>query len=223
MEAMRPELFGLVRAVVLIGAAAGALVLACSSFSAESGAGPADEAGADGATSDAPTPPGDAGSDASAEAAALLRNGGFETPNGVACAPGWSVSEGSATTAAGLGVGGSVGCLLCNNKAVSGNGSVLGAPITNPPRGSYTLQAYARQGPDGGAINDYLVLTATLADGGVAQAVPDQVPVSAFAPQSATLDVPAGATSLVAGLEVYADAGGCAVFDDVTLTYFAPP
>jgi hypothetical protein len=112
---------------------------------------------------------------------------------------------------------------LCNNKPVSGSGLLVGAPITNPPRGSYTLQAYARQGPDGGAINDHLVLTATLPDGGSVRAVPDQSPTSVFAAQSATLDVPAGATSLAAGLAVYADAGGCVVFDDVTLTYFPPP
>jgi hypothetical protein len=221
---MRLERFSLVRAVVLVGAAAGALVVACSSFSAESGAGPAGEAGADGAISDAPTLPGDAASDASTQADALLRNGGFETPTSVACGPGWSVTEGSAMAVAGEGVGGSVGCRLCNNKTGLGNGALFGSPaIANPPAGSYILQASVRQRPDGGAINDYLVLTATLADGGLANVVPDQVPGLDFAPQSATLDVPAGSTSLVAALKVYAYAGGCAVFDDVTLAYFPPP
>jgi hypothetical protein len=221
---MRFQLFGLVRSAVLIGAAAGGLVLACSSFSSDNGAGPADEAGADAATSDAPSLlPGDAANDAFTEAAALLVNGGFEAPGSVACAPGWNVVEGSATTAAGLGFGGSVGCLLCNNKALPGNGSLVGvSAIPNPPRGSYTLQAWVRQGPDGGAMMDYLALTATLADGGSVQAVPDQSPLSVFAAQSATLDVPAGATSLAVGLKVYANAGGCVVFDDAILTHYPP-
>ncbi len=197
------------RLAVLVGGLSSGPIWACSSFSG---------------SSDSP----DASSDAAPTApTSLLKNGGFEEAPAITCAPGWNPYAGTSVNTPTHRTG-SYGCLVCAN-GPNDYGRIFSTEFVNPEAGTYVLTTFNRQAPDAGpdfsAVVDYLDLYAKFPDGGEVVQGYSGVPSNAeFVPRSVTLTIPSGVTSLQASLMILSNqnGGGCAVFDDTTLTFTSP-